>query len=471
MPRKPTRPNRRRARTRCSARAAGHLVHAFVSPAAIKEEGPLTLVKAKGIFVWDDRGRKYIDGLASLWNVAIGHGRPEIARRVAAQIRELEYAPTLLGFSSPPAARLAAELARLAPAGLTRVLFTSGGSEANETILRLARVYWRLRGFGNKHKIVTLERSYHGSSAGAASLTGLHYFHRYYEPMLPGIVRMPNPYCYRCPLGLRYPQCHLGCADELERIVEREGAKTVAAFLAEPVQGVGGVIVPPPGYFARIREICDRHDVLLAVDEVITGFGRLGTWFGIKRWGAVPDLIAFAKSVTSGYLPLGGVLFREDIYQTLVAAGRDFVLHHGFTYSGHPVACAAALENLAIMRRERMLLRCRRLAPRFAAQLEGLRGLPIVGDVRVAGLMGAVELVADGQTKAPFAAEERVPWRVRQAALRRGVIVRGSGDCIVLCPPLCIEPEQLDALVAAVADAIREVAPELGRGNPAPVVF
>ncbi len=278
---------------------------------------------------------------------------------------------------------------------------------------------------------------------------------------------MPNPYCYRCPLGLRYPDCRLACADELERVLEREGADTVAAFLAEPVQGVGGVIVPPPGYFSRIREICNRHSVLFAVDEVITGFGRLGTWFGITRWQTTPDLIAFAKGVTSGYVPLGGVLFREEIYRTLVAAGRDFVLHHGFTYSGHPVACAAALENLAVMRRERLLLRARRLAPRFAQRLEALRPLPIVGDVRVAGLMGAVELVADKRTKRPFAAEQRVPWRVREAALRRGAIIRGSGDCVALCPPLCIAPRQIDALVGATAEAIREVAADLGRAEDA----
>ena len=256
-------------------------------------------------------------------------------------MRQLEYAPTLLGFSSEPAERLAARIAKMAPKGLTRVVFTSGGSEANETVIRLVRLYWRLRQRPDKIKIVALNRAYHGSSTGAASLTGLPYFHQYYEPLLPGVVRMPRPFCYRCELGLTYPQCALACADELERIIEREGADTIGAFIAEPVQGVGGVVVPPPGYFERIRAICDKHEVLMVADEVITGFGRLGTRFGIERWKVVPDMIAFAKGVTSGYLPLGGVILKESIYQTLLDAGPDFALHHGFTYSGHPTVCAA----------------------------------------------------------------------------------------------------------------------------------
>lgn len=438
-----------------------HLICGFASPAVIEERGPTRLVRGKGVYVWDADGRKYLDGLASLWNVAVGHGRTEIARAVAAQIRRLAYAPTLLGFDSEPAERLAARIAAMAPHGLTRVVFTSGGSEANETVIRLVRLYWRLRGRQDKIKIVALNRAYHGSSTGAASLTGLPYFHKYYEPLLPGVVRMPRPFCYRCELGLQYPGCALACADVLEQIVEREGADTIGAFIAEPVQGVGGVIVPPPGYFERIRAICDRHEILMVADEVITGFGRLGTAFGIQRWKAVPDMIAFAKGVTSGYLPLGGVIIKEAIYQTLVAAGPEFSLHHGFTYSGHPTVCAAALANLDIIEREGLIRRSARLAPYFARRLGVLTRHAIVGEVRSAGLMAALELVSDRTTKEPLPAQCNAAARIRAAALARGVIVRASADTIVVCPPLIITRPEIDHLAATLDAAIAEVSGEL----------
>jgi len=442
----------RRSQGARPARTSRHLVCGFASPAAIERYGPRQLVKGRGIYVWDADGRKYLDGLASLWNVTVGHGRAEIRRAVAEQMRRIEYAPTLLGFSSEPAERLAARIARLAPAGLSRVLFTSGGSEANETVIRLVRLYWRLRQRPDKIKIVALNRAYHGSSTGAASLTGLPYFHQYYEPLLEGVVRMPRPFCYRCELDRTYPDCGLACADELARIIEREGADTIGAFIAEPVQGVGGVVVPPPGYFERIRAICDRHEVLFIADEVITGFGRLGYNFGIQRWKVVPDMIAFAKGVTSGYLPLGGVIMQEAIYQTLVDAGPEFALHHGFTYSGHPSVCAAALANLDIIEREKLVARTRKLAPYFARALGALACHPIVGEVRTAGLMGAIELVHDRATKAPIPAELGIPARIRDAALQRGVIVRASVDTIVVCPPLIIKEKEID-LIAATLDA------------------
>jgi adenosylmethionine-8-amino-7-oxononanoate aminotransferase len=450
---------------RPSARLAradrAHLIHGFGSPALSERDGALRLVKGRGVYVWDSEGRRYIDAMASLWNVAVGHGRPEIARAAARQIRALEYAPTLLGFSSEPAILLAERLARMAPRGLTRVLFTSGGSEANESVIRLARLYWRLRGRDNKTKIVALKRAYHGSSTGAATLTGLPYFHRYYEPLMPGVERMARPYCYRCELGLTYPACGVACADELERLVEREGAETIGAFIAEPVQGVGGVVEPPPGYFERIRAICDKHEILMVVDEVITGFGRLGTAFGIQRWKAIPDMLVFAKAVTSGYLPLGGVILREEIYRTLVDAGPGFTLHHGFTYSGHPVACAVALANLDILEREKLILGARRKAPYFARRLKALAALPIVGEVRAVGLMAALEIVRDKQKKEPFPEALRVPARIRAAALERGVIVRASAEMVVVCPPLIVKPAEIDRIAEVLRQSIEEVAAQV----------
>jgi len=451
----------KRARSPRQRRGPKHLVCGFASPATIAERGTMQLVKGRGVYVWDRSGRKYLDGLASLWNVAVGHGRPEIARAVDQQLRALEYAPTLLGFSSPTAEALATRIARLAPKGLTRVVFTSGGSESNETVIRLVRLYWRLRQRPDKIKMVALNRAYHGSSTGSASLTGLPYFHTYYEPLMPGVVRMPRPHCYRCELGLTYPQCGLACADELERIIQREGPETVGAFIAEPVQGVGGVVVPPPGYFERIRAICDKYEVLMVADEVITGFGRLGYNFGIQRWKAVPDMIAFAKGVTSGYLPLGGVLFKEEIYQALIDAGPDFALHHGFTYSGHPAVCAAGLANLDIIEREKLVARTRKLAPYFAKRLGTLAAQPIVGEVRTAGLMAAVELVQDKASKQPLPAQLSVPQRIRQACLDRGVIIRASLDTVVVCPPLIIKEKEIDLIVATLDAAITQVAGEL----------
>jgi adenosylmethionine-8-amino-7-oxononanoate aminotransferase len=451
----------RSKRTRNRPKGAEHLVHGFASPASIEELGPVTLVRAKGAYVWDSEGRKYLDGLSSLWNVAVGHGRAEIARAVATQIRKLSYAPTLLGFSSEPAQRLAKRIVKMAPKELSRVIFTSGGSEANETVIRLVRLYWRLKGRPDKIKFVALNRSYHGTTTGAASLTGLPYFHRHYEPLMPGVVRMPRPYCYRCEIGLRYPECAIACADELERIIEREGVQTIGAFIAEPVQGAAGVVIPPPGYFERIRAICDRHEVLMIADEVITGFGRVGYPFAMQRNKVTPDVIVFAKGVTSGYLPLGGVLFRESLYQTLLQAGSDFALHHGFTYSGHPVVCAAALTNLDILEKEKLMARARKLEPFFARRVNELRRHQIVGDVRAIGLMAAIEFVRDRESKEPFPAEVNVAMRIRNKALERGVIVRVSVDNIVLCPPLIIKEKEIDLLVRTIDAAIEEVTAEL----------
>lgn len=432
-----------------------HLIHAFASPATIESDGPITLVRGNGVYVWDSNGRKYLDGVASLWNVAVGHGRAEIARAVAAQTRALGYAPTLLGFSSIPAQRLAARIARLAPKGLNRIVFTSGGSEANETVIRLVRLYWRLRRRPEKFRIVALNGAYHGSSTGAATLTGLQKFHDYYEPLMPGVLRMARPYCYRCELDLKYPSCALACADELERLIKREGAARIGAFIAEPVQGVGGVVIPPPGYFERIRQICDRYDVLFIVDEVITGFGRTGKNFGIERWKAVPDMLVFAKSVTSGYAPLGGVILQESIYQTFVDAGPEFALHHGFTYSGHPVVCAAGLANLDILEREKLVARSRTLGRYLARKLETLRRHPLVGDVRCVGLMAAIELVRDPETREP--APPELAARIRSVGLSRGVIVRASGNILALCPPLIIKEAEIDRLVTLIDEAIDAV--------------
>ncbi len=434
--------------------ASAHLIHAFDSPARIAADGPRTLVRGKGAYVWDSEGRKLLDGLSSLWNVSIGHGRPEVARAVAKQARRLAFAPTLLGFSSEPAQQLARRIARWTPRGLDHILFTSGGSESNESVIRLARLYWKLRGDENKTRFIALSGAYHGSSTGAATLTGLDKFHQYYEPLMPGVSRIPRAHCYRCELGLQFPDCRIACASALEGAIEKIGADKIAAFIAEPVQGVGGVVVPPAGYFERIREICDQHRILLVVDEVITGFGRTGKKFGIEHWKAIPDMLVFAKGVSSGYVPLGGVAMQDEIYRTLVDAGDDFALSHGFTYSGHPVACAAGLATLDVLEKDELVTRAARLGRRLAKRLERLRRHRIVGDIRSIGMMAAIELVRDKESRRPFAPSQRMPERVRDAALERGIIIRASGDNVVICPPLVIEESDLDRMIDAIDDAI-----------------
>ena len=450
-----------RKRSGAKRRGPRHLVCAFASPATVESQGTIRLERGKGAFVWDDHGRRYIDGLSSLWNVNVGHGRKEIGAAVAAQTRRLQFAPTLLGFSSEPAERLATKIAKLAPKGLDRVLLTSGGSEANESVIRLVRLYWRLRGRPDKIQIVALERAYHGSSTGAASLTGMPNFHQHYEPLMPGVLRIPRPYCYRCELGKDPADCGIACADELERVVAREGADRIGALIVEPVQGVGGVIVPPDDYLPRLRELCTKHDILMITDEVITGFGRLGARFGAERYGIVPDMISFAKGVTSGYQPLGGVILSEDIFRVLLEQGPEFALHHGFTYSGHPVACTAALANLDILAGEKLIQRVAKLEPYFADKLEALRRHPIVGDVRHVGMMGAVELVRDRSTKESFSAAEAVPKRVRDACLARGVILRASPENVSICPPFVIKRKDLDTLFQVLDRSIAEVAEQL----------
>jgi adenosylmethionine-8-amino-7-oxononanoate aminotransferase len=435
-----------------------HLVHGFGSPAVTERDGTLRIVRGHGIYVWDAAGERYIDGLSGLWNVALGHGRVEIARAIGRQARELAFAPTLLGFSTEPAVRLAARIAKLLPAGLEHVAFTSGGSESNESVIRYVRAYNRLRGKTDKIGIVALTNAYHGSTTGAASLTGLATFHRGFEPLMPEALRMARAYCYRCELGKTYPECALACADDLERVIAAAGAERVGAVIVEPIQGVGGVVVPPAGWLERIRALCDRHDLLLVVDEVITGFGRTGRWFGFQHADVVPDMVVFAKGVTSGYQPLGGVVLHDRVWRVFADAGPDFALHHGFTYSGHPVACAAGLATLDVIEREHLVDKVRRDGPWFRERLQTLAASPLVGEIRSIGLMAAIEIVADRDARTPFPPERKVPWAIRDAALRRGLICRASAEALMLCPPLVTTREQIDDVVRILRTALADVA-------------
>ncbi len=437
-----------------------HLVHGFVPLSMHQERGMPIFVKGEGVYVWDTDGKRYLDGLASLWNVHVGHGRKEINRAVAAQMDQLAFAPTLIGPTSAPTVRLATKLTKIAPKGLSRVIFTSGGSESNETMIRLVRAYWKAKGKPKKTKFITLNQGYHGTSSGAAALTGIALFNDQVDPGLPGVIHMARPYCYRCELGKTYPSCKVDCADELERIIKREGAENIGAFVAEPIQGVGGVIVPPKEWLPKIREICSRHNILMVCDEVITGFGRTGTMFASSSAG--PDILVSAKGITSGYLPLGVVLFKEGIFQTFLKAG-DQAFWHGYTYTGHPTVCAAGLANIEIIESEKLVQKAREQGRYLQKQLATLKDLPIVGDVRGKGLMAAVELVKDKETKEMFAAETKVVARVWERALRSGLLTRmGGANIIAICPPLIITREQIDEMVTTLRETLVAISEELG---------
>jgi putrescine---pyruvate transaminase len=439
-----------------------HFIHGFVPLQMHQKTGVPIFVKGQGVYLWDIEGKKYIDGLASLWNVHVGHGRKEINRAVTAQMDKLAFAPTLIGPTSVPTVQLATKLVKIAPKGLNRVIFTSGGSESNETMIRLVRAYWKAKGQPEKIKFVSLNQGYHGSSSGAAVLGGIPVFNKQMEPGLPGMLHMARPYCYRCELGKTYPSCQVDCAEELERIIQREGADTIGAFIAEPIQGVGGVIVPPAEWLPKIREICSRHNILMACDEVITGFGRTGAMFASSGAGITPDILVTAKGVTSGYLPLGVVLFKEEIFQTFLASSDDYVFWHGYTYTGHPTVCAAGLANLEIIEREKLVQKAREQGKYLQKKLATLRDLPIVGDVRGQGLIAAVELVKDKATKEMFPADLQVVRKVWEKALANGLLTRtGGNNVIALCPPLIITREQIDEIVTTLRRAIEEVTAEL----------
>jgi putrescine aminotransferase len=417
----------------------------------------LIFTSGRGATLTDVEGREYVDAMASLWNVNVGYGRGELADAAAEQMRSLAFSSAYGGFGTAPAIRLAARLAELAPGDLEVTYFASGGAEANDTAYKVVRLFWKLRGQPEKVNIVSRLRDYHGLTYGATSATGLANFWKGFEPLAPGFLHAPAPSVYRYTgdgsAGVAY-------ARALEQVILDAGPGTVAAVVAEPVQGVGGVIVPPADYFPAVREICDRHGVLLIADEVITGFGRTGRWFALQHWNVQADLMIFAKGITSGYLPLSGVMLTRQVHDTLKSVKGPF--QHGFTYSGHPTACAVGLRNLQIIEDERLVERVVEVGPYLQEQLRKLRSHDIVGDVRGLGLMAAVEFVRDRQSKEQFDLSLGVARRVWTAALEMGVIVRPlPGDVIALSPPFVISEREIDRVVAVLDQVITTVAREL----------
>jgi adenosylmethionine-8-amino-7-oxononanoate aminotransferase len=421
------------------------------------------MVRGEGPWVWDQHGKRYLDGLAGLFTSQIGHGRTELAEAASKQASELAYFP-LWTYAHPRAIELAERLAELAPGDLNHVFFTSGGSEAVESAWKLARHYFRLVGQPERYKVISREIAYHGTTMGALSITGIPDLRTPFEPLVPGALKVANTNFYRAPyFADDHEAFGRWAADEIGRTIEREGPRTVAAVYLEPVQNAGGCFPPPPGYFARVREICDRHGVLLVSDEVICAFGRLGEYFGAERYGYQPDVITVAKGLTSGYAPLGAMIASDRLMEPFLHENRSFV--HGFTFGGHPVSCAVALANLHVFAHEDILGHVRATQGAFRAALEGLYDLPIVGDVRGDGFFYGIELVKDQATRATFDREESerlLRGYLSGALFDAGLICRADdrGDPVVqLSPPLICGHEE----IALMVEILREVLTEAWR--------
>ncbi|HYM15657.1 MAG TPA: aspartate aminotransferase family protein [Dehalococcoidia bacterium] len=435
-----------------------HLIHPQFHLA--DHQDAIIYASGSGAVLTDVRGNQYIDGLSSLWNVAVGHGRRELAEAAAAQMATLAFSNSYTGYANEPSIRLAERLLGLVYPSMSGIFYANSGSEANDMALKAARYFWFVSGMPGKVKIISRQDAYHGGTMAATAITGMAPFHKGFGPEPPGFVQVPTCYPYRCQWCSATRACTLACADNIAAVIEREGADTVAAVIAEPVHGAGGVIPPDPAYWPRLRAICDRYDVLLIADEVITGFGRTGRWFALEHWGVQPDIMTIAKAVTSAYVPLSAFIVSERVHRAILDAPADAKFMIGCTNAGHPTACAVALRNLQIFDDERLVERAERLGARLNEGLRRLIELPNVGDVRGLGLMAAVEVVADKATGRPFAPAQGVGGRLARATRDRGVVTRVKGESILFAPPLVITEQQVDRIVEVTADAVEAVMAE-----------
>jgi 4-aminobutyrate--pyruvate transaminase len=432
-----------------AARDVETLVHPYINLARFRETGPLVIERGQGVYVYDSDGKPYLEGMAGLWCTALGYGNEELVEAAAAQMRKLSFAHLFTGKSHDPAIELAEKLKEIAPVPISKVFFCNSGSEANDTQVKLVWYLNNALGRPNKKKIVSRMKAYHGVTVVAASLTGLPGNHRDFDLPLPGFLHAACPHHYRfAQAGESEEDFATRLADELDALIVKEGPDTVAAFIAEPVMGAGGVIVPPRTYFEKIMAVCRNHDVFMISDEVICGFGRLGTTFGCEKLGFAPQSISVAKMLSSAYLPIAGVMIPESMYEALLIESRKIgVFGHGFTYGGHPVSAAVALKAIEIYARDRVIETAAARAPQFQARLKALGEHPLVGEARGVGLIGGVELVADKSVKRSFDPQHGVGARTVQFAEAEGLIVRSVlGDVLTLSPPLIISPQETDEL-------------------------
>lgn len=425
---------------------AAHHIHPFSDMKKLNAAGTRIIERGEGCYIFDNQGKKYLDGFAGLWCVNVGYGRKEITEAVVKQMNELPYYNTFFGTTTPPTTLLAQKITSHAGPNINRVFFTGSGSEANDTWFRMARVYWAALGKPSKKMVIARRNGYHGSTVAGASLGGMKYMHEQGDLPIAGIVHIGQPYWYAEGGDLSPAEFGLKVAKELEEKIDELGEDNVAAFVAEPIQGAGGVIVPPETYWPEIARICKARNILLVTDEVICGFGRTGNWFGHQHFGVEPDLAPIAKGLSSGYLPIGGVMVSDRVADVLVNEVGDF--NHGFTYSGHPVCAAAALENLRIIEDEKLVERVRDdVGPYLAAGLKSLEDHPMVGQTQSVGLMAAVQLVEDKSTRKRFEDKEKAGVEVRNSCLSDGLILRATGDRMLYSPPLIITREQIDQAI------------------------
>jgi len=436
-----------------------YIWHPFTQMKDYTEETPLIVKRAKGSYLIDTDGKKYIDGVSSLWVNIHGHRKKEIDQAIMRQVRQVSHS-TLLGLSNVPAIKLAKKLVSIAPRGLTRVFFLDNGSTAVEVALKIAFQYWQQRATPRKEKtrFISLKNAYHGDTLGAVSVGGIDLFHETYRPLLFKTYQAVSPYCYRCSLKKRYPECGLACLAQLESMMERYHTKVAAMIIEPEVQGAGGMLMSPPGYLKGVRRLCSRYSILLIADEVAVGFGRTGRMFACEHEGVRPDIMAVAKGITGGYLPLAATLTTEEVYQAFLGEYREFkTFFHGHTYTGNQLACAAALANLEIFKREKTIAKLQPKISYLEDRLKPFAALLHVGEVRQKGFMVGIELVKDKKTKEPYPLEGKIGIRVTSEARKRGAVIRPLGNVIVLMPPLSISLKELNTLIEVVYESIQEV--------------
>ncbi|TWC30333.1 putrescine aminotransferase [Pseudomonas sp. SJZ079] len=422
-----------------------HHLAPFSDYKQLAENGPRIITKAEGVYLWDSEGHKILDGMAGLWCVAVGYGREELVEAASRQMRELAFSSTFFQTATPAALELAKAIAAIAPAGMNHVFFTGSGSEGNDTVLRMVRHYWTTKGQPHKKVVISRHNAYHGSTMGSASLGGMKEMHEQGDLPIPGIVHIPQPYWFGEGGDMSPEAFGIWAADQLEKKILEVGEDNVAAFIAEPIQGAGGVIIPPDSYWPRIREILARYDILFVADEVICGFGRTGEWFGSDYYGNTPDLMTIAKGLTSGYVPMGGLIVSDKLFE-VISQGGDF--NHGFTYSGHPVAAAVGLANLRILAQEGIIERVRnQTGPYLQRRLRELADHPLVGEVRGLGMLGAIELVKDKPSRTRYPSALGVGKLCHDHSFANGLIMRAADDTMIIAPPLVITEAQIDELL------------------------